>query len=321
MDARFERDIPTSSDALGEALYLLRLNGSLYCQSELNAPWSIAMPVMAGKMMFHIVMEGECWLSIDASDDDPPLSLQLRPGSLVLLPQGQGHVIASAVGAPGVNLFDIPVTQISERYELMRYGGEGERTLLSCGVISFDHIAGAKLLQQLPRVIHVAADTAQPNPWLQQTIQHMAAEAASLRAGGETIMAHLADIIVIQSIRHWIEHAPEAQHGWLGALQDPKLGKALAAIHAQPAQPWTVASLAQTAGMSRSGFSARFSELVGTSVKQYLTQWRMNLARAKLRSSPVSLGELAETLGYQSEAAFSRAYKRIMGESPVRGVS
>ena len=132
------------------------------------------------------------------------------------------------------------------------------------------------------------------------------------------MVANLADIIVIQAIRHWIETSPDASSGWLGALKDPKIGKALAVIHAHPEEAWTVDQLAQQAGMSRSGFSARFTQVIGTSVKQYLTEWRMNLARVKIMQSPISLVELAEELGYKSEAAFSRAYKRVFGVPPLR---
>lgn len=190
--------------------------------------------------------------------------------------------------------------------------------MLLCGVISFDLVAGAKLIDQLPPVIHLDHLSSTLDTWLQTTVRFISEEASEIKAGGETIMSHLADIIVIQTIRQWIEQSPEAQRGWLGALRDPKLGKALSAIHSQPSETWTVERLANTAGMSRSGFSARFTEVIGTPVNQYLVQWRMNLARAKLLSNSIPLGQLAEELGYQSEAAFSRAYKRTMGESPVR---
>ena len=129
-------------------------------------------------------------------------------------------------------------------------------------------------------------------------------------------ITHLADIIIIQAIRAWIDSAPEANQGWLAALRDEQVGRALTAIHRQPEKPWTIASLAKEVGMSRSGFSARFTQLMGESAMRYLTQWRMQIARAQLMESSDSLAMLAEKLGYQSEAAFSRAYKRVFGESP-----
>ncbi len=210
----------------------------------------------------------------------------------------------------------------------MRYGGGAgteeqrtgeEETRLTCGVLGFGQIAAQKLIRELPQCIHIKGDDGALPAQLTTLIQLMEQEARALSpGGGVTVMAHLADIIVIQAIRHWINSSTEASKGWLGALKDPKLGKALAAIHAHPEAGWTVSRLARHAGMSRSGgFSARFTEVIGTSVKQYLTEWRMNLARLRIGQSPVTLTKLAEELGgYQSEAAFSRAYKRVFGGVP-----
>ena len=313
MKSSSERAVPQTADPLGEALYSLRLNGVVYANSELSAPWGLAMPAMPGNLMFHIVTQGACWLRVD---DQKPLSL--NAGDLVLLPKGQGHEIASGEAIRCEPFFDIPVTRISERFEFMSYGGGGEQTKLTCGVVSFDHHAGEKLVAHLPQVIQVRGqDGALPSS-IQALLNLMSHEARYAALGGDTVISHLADIIVIHAIRYWIESSPQANEGWLGALQDPKLGRALGLIHSRPESAWTVDTLAKEAGMSRSGFSSRFTELVGVSVKQYLTEWRMGLARMKLLQSPVSLTELAEELGYQSEAAFSRAYKRIMGTPPIR---
>lgn len=307
------RVLPVLSDPLGDALYRLRLNGSLYCQSDLTAPWGMAMPPLEGKMMFHIVMKGECWLSVPGKP-----SVRLPEGGLALLPKGQGHSIASKEGVECVPFFDLPVQNISDRYEFLSYGQGGEQTVLMCGVVSFDATVGAKLISQLPPVLTWSELDTTTNNWLHSSIRLIAAEAKAQEVGGETIMSHLADIIIIHMVRHWVHQSPEAEQGWLGALKDARLGKALMAIHSHPANEWTVDELAQAAGMSRSGFSARFSDIVGTPVKQYLTEWRMNLARARLMSETITVGELSEQLGYQSEAAFSRAYKRVMGVSPGR---
>lgn len=308
-----QRDIPELSDALGETLYSLRLNGLMYANSELSAPWGVAMPPMAGRLMFHIVTRGGCWLRFPDHE-----ALYLEPGDLALLPKGEGHLISSADGLECEPFFDIPVSKLTDRFEFMRYGGGGDETHVTCGVLSFDHVAGQKLISQLPPVIRMQAARGELSSQLQSLIQLMGIEASTLSTGSETVVAHLADIIVIQAIRHWIAHSPSASHGWLGALKDPKIGKALAAIHAHPEVAWTVERLAEEAGMSRSGFSARFSETVGTSVKQYLTEWRMRLARMRIMHSKTTLADLAEEMGYQSEAAFSRAYKRMFGVAPIR---
>ncbi len=305
------REVPAFTDPLGETLHLLRLDGSLYCRSELTAPWGVEMPAFEGYMMFHIVTSGHCWLEVEG--EEPRL---LQQGSLALVPHGNGHCVRSNPEADAEPLFDIPVEKVSDRYEIMRYGGDGELTHLTCGVVSFDHVAGKRLIAQLPRVLQIDSWDDEEGSWLQSTLRFIAREARELRPGGETVITHLADIIIIQAIRTWIDSAPEANQGWLAALRDDQVGRALAAIHRHPEKDWTVASLAKEVGMSRSGFSARFTNLVGESAKRYLTQWRMQLARAKLMETSDSLAVLAERLGYRSEAAFCRAFKRVFGVPP-----
>ncbi|CAA0118213.1 RCS-specific HTH-type transcriptional activator RclR [BD1-7 clade bacterium] len=317
------RDLPPMNDPLGQSLYLLRLNGSLYCYSELTAPWGIEMPILEGKMMFHIITRGHCWLQVG---DQTPIAL--ANGSLALVPRGRGHRLFSSTDSPVENLLDIPVETISERFEIMHYGGDAtgdktnprknkdERTELTCGVLGFDHIAGRHLVDQLPKAIVIAPSDHGCNTTLTSILNLIQCEATALKPGGETVLTHLADILVIYAIRHWLETADEAQQGWLAALRDKYIGTALAAIHRQPDKNWTVSLLAKEVGMSRSGFSARFSELVGNSPKSYLTRWRMQIARSQLQQQSVPLAVLAETLGYNSEAAFSRAFKREMGVSP-----
>jgi AraC-like DNA-binding protein len=305
------REIPGLADPLGETLHMLRLNGSLYCRSELTAPWGIDMPSFDGYMIFHVVTSGHCWLEIEG--EEPRL---LQQGSLTLVPHGNGHCIRSSPGARAMPLFDIPVERISDRYEVMRFGGDGDLTQLTCGVVSFDQLAGQQLVAQLPEVLQIDSWDEEEDSWLQSTLRFISREARELRPGGETVITHLADILIIQAIRTWIDQAPEADQGWLAALRDKQVGRALAAIHREPEKDWTVDSLAREVGMSRSGFSARFTSLVGESAKRYLTQWRMQLARAQLQQTSDSLSVLADRLGYQSEAAFCRAFKRVYGVPP-----
>ena len=306
-----KRDIPTLTDPLGETLHLLRLNGTLYCRSELTAPWGVDMPAFDGYMMFHVVTAGHCWLEVDG--EEPRL---LQQGSLTLVPHGNGHCIRSSQTADTKPLFEIPVEKVSDRYEIMRYGGDGDLTHLTCGVVSFDHVAGQRLIAQLPKVLQIDSWGEEEGSWLQSTLRFITREARELRPGGETVITHLADILIIQAIRTWIDSAPEANQGWLAALRDNHVGRALAAIHREPEKNWTVALLAKEVGMSRSGFSARFTQLVGESAKHYLTHWRMHLARAQLLETSDTLAILADRHGYQSEAAFCRAFKRVFGVPP-----
>lgn len=302
---------PVANDPLGEILHQLRIDGSLYCRSELSGDWSLDMPILPGKMMFHIITAGQCWLSITGE----PTRL-LKQGSLVLVPHGLGHVISSDPSLSPTPLFESGVIQVSERYETLNITGDGDITELTCGIMGFDQFAGKQLMQQLPPMLIVEPGQYNQQDWLNSTLQFIGQEARQLKPGGETIITHLGDILVIQLIRHWMEHSPQASEGWIGALRDKHIGIALRAIHHQPEKKWTVDSLAQECGMSRSGFSAQFKQLLGDSVKSYLTQWRMNLAYQRLKQKHEPLINLAQELGYESEAAFSRAFKRIMGVSP-----
>jgi transcriptional regulator GlxA family with amidase domain len=164
-------------------------------------------------------------------------------------------------------------------------------------------------------VIHTDGVTAPSRTWIGDTLGLMAAEVRQLRPGGEAVTIRLADILVIQAIRAWIQADPAAQTGWLGALQDPQIGQAILAVHRNPGHPWTVASLANQAAMSRSAFAARFTQLVGEPAVQYLTRWRMQVAQARLQQGPTTIRELATQFGYGSEAAFSHAFKRVIGVS------
>ncbi len=305
--------LPPSADPLGEVLHLLRLTGTLYCRSELTAPWGVDLPPLESCMMLHVITAGGCWLEVQA--DEPRW---LPQGSVTLVPHGVGHVLRSDCDVPSEPLFDIPVEQVSERYEIMRYGGGGDATHAICVVVRFDHVAAEQLVALLPNVIQLNPWEEEGSEWLRDSLRLISREAAELRPGGETVITRMADILVIQMIRAWIDSAPGGRQGWLAALRDPQIGQALAAIHRAPRRAWSVAGLASDVGMSRSAFSARFTRLVGDSVIHYLTLWRLRLARTYLRETSDPLPRIAERIGYESEAAFCRAFKRMFGETPGR---
>ena len=298
------------SDPFGEALHMLRLTGTLYCRATMNAPCGIDMPDLIDSMMFVIVTSGRGWVELDGE------LTEVGQGSMVLLPSGRSFRLLSSPDAEAEPLFDIPVEKVSDRYEIMVHGGGGEITRAASGVVQFDNIAGKRLVSQLPKLLKIDAWDDALGSWIQSTIALISREASGLKPGGETVMTRLADILVIQAIRAWLDTAPEAQTGWLAALRDRQLGRALALIHRQPAHGWTVEALAQAAGMSRSAFAARFTAALGQPAMQYLAQWRMNLARAELMETQEPVGQVALRAGYQSEAAFGRAFKQFFGQSP-----
>lgn len=299
------------TDPLGEALHQMRMNGAFYCRSELTAPWGMTMPAMPGHIWFHIVTSGPAWLQPEDGAPRP-----LLPGELALVPHGRGHLILGAPGAPAPNVMDLERAAATDRYELIRHGGGGDPTTLICGAVRFDHPAARKLVEALPETIHVEVGGSPQQEWMQSTLRLMAAEAQHLRPGGEEVITRLGDILVIQAIRAWLETDPAARTGWLGALHDEQIGRAISLIHKQPDRDWSVASLAAELAMSRSAFADRFTKVVGEPVMQYLTTWRMNLALDALRSEQATAAQLARRLGYRSEAAFARAFKRVVGLPP-----
>jgi AraC-like DNA-binding protein len=299
-----------ADDPLGEALHFLRVTGTFYCRSELTAPWGVAAPGWPDCMWFHIVIAGRFHLEV--ADAQPRM---LQAGDLALVPHGQGHILRSEPGTitPDVTSLE---HEYRGRYAILRHGGGGACTTLICGAVRLDHPAAHHIVPLLPEVIHVEPGGGTQAEWMQSTLRLIAAEAASLRPGGEAVITRLSDILVIQTLRGWIEHDPAAQRGWLGALRDRQIGRAISLIHRDPARDWTVASLAGELAMSRSAFSARFTELVEEPAMRYVTRWRMHVARGWLAEDGATVGEVAGRLGYHSEAAFSRAFKRTVGVSP-----
>jgi AraC-like DNA-binding protein len=300
------------ADPLGEALHLLRMNGAFYCRSELSSPWGMTMPPMPGYLWFHVVISGSFWLDAEGEDE----ARQLHRGDLALVPRGEGHVLVSDPGTPAPGILELEREQLSERYEVLRIDGGGARSTLICGAVRFGHPAARNLVEILPRSLVIEASDSPQLDRIQGTLSLMGAEARELRPGGEAVITRLGDIVVIQAIRSWIETDPASRSGWLGALQDPQIGPAISLIHRDPARAWTVAELAAEVAMSRSAFSARFGEVVGEPVMSYVTRWRMLVAHEALRSEDVTVAQLTERLGYRSEAALARAFKRVTGVPP-----
>jgi AraC-like DNA-binding protein len=304
--------LPKPFDPLGEALHFLRMSGVFYCRSEFTSPWGLALPPFENCAMFHMVTTGECWVEVEGAD-----ACLLRPGELALVPHGAGHRLTSGPGVTAAKLFDLDREQVSERYEILRHGGGGVSSTAICGVVQFETPAARQLIRLLPRLITVSAWGGAPETeWIQSTLRFMADEARESRMGGETVITRLADILVIQAIRVWIARDQAARTGWLGALQDKQVGRAIATIHRHPGSQWTLASLAATVGMSRSAFAERFTELVGEPAMHYVVRWKMQTALTWLKDDGLPLSDVAGRLGYDSDAAFSRAFKRVIGVSP-----
>jgi AraC-like DNA-binding protein len=316
MDDRAVRDQTadvheTLDPGLGSALRFLRLSGIFYCPSELTEPWGLALPPMEGCLWFHVVTSGACTIEVV-----PGSPRRVEAGDLVLVPHGTGHRAWGRAEAATPSVLDLPHDYWSDRYAVLRHGGGGERTHVVCGGVRFDHPAARHLVDALPDLIHVEAARTPRSDWLHATLGLMADETREVRTGGDAVVSRLCDILVIQAVRTWLERDPEARRGWLGALQDPQLGAAVRAIHADPARAWTVGALATEAAMSRSAFAARFTELVGEPAMRYVTRWRMHHALDLLETSDATVSAVGRAVGYDSEAAFSRAFTRVVGTPP-----
>jgi AraC-like DNA-binding protein len=297
-------------DPLTDILRDLRLESSFYARSELRAPWGLSFSVQDGPS-FHVVVTGCCFLRIDTQ------RIPLQAGDLVLLPHAQEHQLADPAEAAATPLAALPSERVGHNAALLCYGGDGAESLLICGGVRFAGPIAHPLLELLPRVLLLRRQELEgARSWLDATLSLLGAEALSLRPGSAVVMTRLADILVLQTIRAWLESDEDRRPGWLGALADPDIGHALALIHRRAEEPWTVASLAREVHLSRSVFAERFSRLVGMSPMQYVTRWRMSLARSWMREERMSASEAAYRLGYSSEAAFSRAFKRHLQVPP-----
>ncbi|WP_428386973.1 AraC family transcriptional regulator [Mucisphaera sp.] len=307
-------DAWTDTDPLGQTLHALRMTAVVYARSHLHAPWGFSLPPMDHCLLYHVVTAGQCWLDLPGSQPT-----QLVPGEFALVPHGQGHALLSQPGQPAPNYFDLPVQRLTPHYEtldLTAHNPTGQRTTLICGAVRFEHPAARELIAMLPPLLHLQTWGNHQTDWMHNTLRLMAAELQSEKPGGETIVTRLADILVIQAIRSWIENNCHAHTGWLAGLHDDKIGPAIRAIHKDPTHPWTLASLADAACMSRSAFAARFNQIVGETPMHHLTRWRMHLASGWLHDTDITISQCAQQLGYTSEAAFNRAFKRILKTTP-----
>ncbi|MGY2126890.1 AraC family transcriptional regulator [Blastococcus sp. SYSU DS0617] len=296
-------------EPLGGVLGDLRMRGTFYCWAEGSAPWGVEMPALEGCISFHVVTEGSCLLEVGG------VAHQLRAGDLALVPHGRGHLLRSGPGAPIAGRADLlPQEMIDPHSAVLRLDGGGVPARLVCGVLEPERPGAAHLLDLLPSVLVEAGDAA-GGGWLPVLLGMITDEVRHDRPGTEAVVTRLADVVVIQAIRGWLETAA-TEPGWLRALRDPRIGRAVALVHQDPGAPWTLERLARESRMSRSAFAARFTELAGEPALRYVTRWRMHLATVELGRG-ARVGELARRLGYESEAAFSRAYRRVTGMPPV----
>lgn len=300
-------------DVLSDILDAFHLTGTLYFRGEFTAPFGVSVPAHENAARFHVCLNGSCVL--DVGDGTEPVVLQR--GDLLIVPHGSAHTISDRPGRPTQDLDDALSEAEFTGDSPFAYGGGGELTMLVCGHFAFEKETLHPLLDALPSLLHFPARARSDYRWLDEAMRFLGDEARADRPGARVVAERMADILFIQVLRAWVERDGD-KAGPIAAIRDPHLGKALHSIHQDPAAPWTVATLARNAGMSRTTFSERFNNLVGMAPIQYLTQWRMEKAKHALRTRRTPMAEVAVGVGYQSEAAFNRAFRRFVGVGPGR---
>jgi len=299
-----------SPDALSDTLDTLRFQTAIFCRSELRAPWGFSVPAR-DFASFHLVTRGSACLDVDGED-----RIWLTDGDLVILPRGHAHTMRDSPDSPSQRLEQLIAGADSCVNGKLSNRGHGPPTTLLCGGFQADGLGANALISALPTVIRLGRREYAHDMWTRLALEMLAQEGESTRAGADAVVKRLADMLFVEAIRSHVANADAASQVAVG-LRDMRIGAALRAVHRHPADDWDLDLLAREAAMSRTSFALRFREIMGTSPGSYLTNLRMRRAADMLRSTRLSLPEVADRCGYASNAAFGRTFKRWFGESPA----
>lgn len=308
-------------DLLSHALKSVQFKGTVYCQADFSAPWGVHWEGRPGCGGFFIVVRGGCLLE---SENQPALSV--GPGDLVMSPTSSRYVLRDAFSSPITRFDDVLAVNNYEledgnvpplSHQIISHGGTGPVTKLVMGWFQFDTSSSNPFLRSLPDFIHLCAEDLQSEPWLDMSLRFLSSECAGQKPGAEIAIGRLTDLIFIQAVRVFVarEMLRPNSSGWLKAMADKQIGLALSLVHEKPDAPWTVSLLAKAVNMSRSSFAARFTSLMDFTPLDYVTAVRMSAAE-KLLAEGAKISHVADTVGYKSEAAFAKAFKRFTGKSP-----
>jgi AraC-like DNA-binding protein len=311
------------SDPLSDVLRAVRLRGAVFFTIDASSPWATetpAGPEIAPRIVpgadhvidYHVIAAGSCYGGIVGED-----AVALEAGDVIVFPHGDTHVMSSAPGMraiPDHRAYD--VTPAQRPMTIRQHGGGRVRAEVICGFLGCDTRPFNPLLATLPRMIHVRPQ-ADDDGVIRQFIKLALAESAGRRAGSEAVLAQLSELLFVEVVRRYLATLPLEHGGWLAGLRDEQIGRVLGKLHERPAEAWSLEGLAREVGMSRSTLAERFAQFVGVPPMQYLAQWRMQLAATLLSGTALGLGEIASRVGYGSEAALSRAFKRQLGVAPA----
>lgn len=300
-------------DVLSDILSALRLRGTLYFSTDFRPPWGLRVPRFRRVARFHLVARGGCWIRV--GDGAEPIWLET--GDLILVPGGAEHVLADTPDTPCRTVDEVVKAAGFTGKGALVMGAEdsGAPTRMVCGHFEFDEELGHPLLEQLPPALVVRWDDGVRDYPLEDAFRFIVREVQEGRPGHEAVVARLSEILFVQVVRTWAERA-EHEGGVLAALADPGLGAALAAMHEEPRARWTLEALSRRAAMGRTAFAERFGRVVGETPLRYLARWRVQLARRLLAETRLGLEQIADRVGYDSAASFSRAFRKVTGVSP-----
>jgi AraC family transcriptional regulator, alkane utilization regulator len=312
-------------DALSDVLRVAHLTGGVFLHAEFSAPWCIATrvapehcaPVLGPAshlLPYHYVVEGELHIRVDGENVE---SVTIGAGEVVLLPRNDLHLMGSDLSLPPVAGSDIIQPPKDGGLFSIHHGGGGGRTRMICGFLGCAGAEGNPVISTLPPLLRLSVEQGGAAEWIRSTFQYAAEEVSAGRPGSETVLAKLSELLFVEAVRRYAEALPDGQTGWLAGLPEPYVARALALLHRDITRRWTVDDLGREVGLSRSALADRFIRLIGVPPMHYLASWRMQAATEKLRNTSASLAQVAEMVGYDSEAAFSRAFKKAFGAAPA----
>jgi AraC family transcriptional activator of mtrCDE len=306
-DRTVKQDMETEvMDVLSDILNLMKLSGTLYFRTSFSSPWGVQVPAFENVSRFHYAHRGRCFARVEGEEN----AVLLEQGDLIIIPHGASHILSDPIDASALTVDQVVEDSGFTGTGALVFGaaGSGHETQLICGHFTFDTGARHLLLEALPSFIHIREYGKVSPSWLDDTLKIIGAEVGHDHLGGELIALKLSEIIFTQSIRQYLASEGQNRKG-LAGFSDTHIRQALEAIHREPDKSWTVESLAKIAGLSRTGFSNKFTELVTLTPLAYLTAWRMQLARRLLTDTEIPIIEVATRSGYQSEASFGRVFK------------
>lgn len=310
-------------DALSEILRSVKLSGAMFFNAECTLPWCVSAPSSRtlGQYLappashvieFHLVTRGGGYIRVGGE------TTPFAAGDILIVPHGDPHEMGNGTGAPAIDGSIALPTLLKGQLEFSRFGGGGEPTRLICGYLACEAGLIQPVLVGLPRVVRVHIRNDAAGEWLENSILHAVDRAVAVEPGSDVILARLAEVLFAEALQRYVRQLPPGRTGWLAAAGDPTVGRSLAALHRRPAHPWTLDELAQEALVSRSALTERFARLIGQSPISYLADWRLELGAESLRSTSRSVLQVASEVGYESEAAFNRAFKRRFGKPPAQ---